>query len=441
KYNADILATNILLKRLPKDIYTLINQYTDAKDTWDNVKMLVEGSKLTKEDRKSQLYDDFEHFCQNKGETIHDYYVWFAKFINDIRNIKMTMSRMQLNSKFINNMLPERGRFVTTVKMNRGLRNSNYDRLYAYLKQHEQVQPALYNSHEIIKTNHVSTIVYNSEDTLEIAEITRKKINNKMKDPKCVKKKVNIASHDYSKENYLATYTPRRQLTLEQIFWPKDLLKMKVEALKETTASRPIKVLTVYPPNTPATLVSMLEAKVDQNVVNRKHDEIERKNLLIANDYLITDCLSKDVFYTTTDSVLTVSRFSDMHEEFNAIQKRIAELESKNSNLKNKIQNDDHDAHKENHKSNCATMPAVKSKVLATGDRLRLRNFVKKFIETVRFENDHFGAIMGYGDYMIGDSVISRVYYVEGLGHNMFSVGQYFDYDLEVAFRKHSCYV
>ncbi|PWA48044.1 hypothetical protein CTI12_AA423410 (mitochondrion) [Artemisia annua] len=44
-----------------------------------------------------------------------------------------------------------------------------------------------------------------------------------------------------------------------------------------------------------------------------------------------------------------------------------------------------------------------------TGDRSRLRNFVKKFIGTVRFGNDHFGAIMGYGDYVVGDSVISRV--------------------------------
>ncbi|GJR95099.1 retrovirus-related pol polyprotein from transposon TNT 1-94 [Tanacetum coccineum] len=50
-----------------------------------------------------------------------------------------------------------------------------------------------------------------------------------------------------------------------------------------------------------------------------------------------------------------------------------------------------------------------------TGDRSRLRNFIK-FIGTVRFGNDHFGAIMGYRDYVIGDSVISRVYYVEGLG-------------------------
>ncbi|GKA88965.1 hypothetical protein Tco_0810777 [Tanacetum coccineum] len=69
-YNADIRATNILLQGLPKDIYTLINHYTDAKDIWDNVKMLLEGSELTKEDRESQLYDDFEHFRpETKDET------------------------------------------------------------------------------------------------------------------------------------------------------------------------------------------------------------------------------------------------------------------------------------------------------------------------------------------------------------------------------------
>ncbi|GJU94905.1 retrovirus-related pol polyprotein from transposon TNT 1-94 [Tanacetum coccineum] len=58
------------------------------------------------------------------------------------------------------------------------------------------------------------------------------------------------------------------------------------------------------------------------------------------------------------------------------------------------------------------------------GNRSKLENFVEKFIRTVRFGNDHFGAIMGYGDYVIGDSVIFRVYYVEGLEHNLFSVGR-----------------
>nr|GEV84331.1 hypothetical protein [Tanacetum cinerariifolium] len=58
-----------------EDIYTLINHYTNAKYIWDNVKMLLEGFELTKEDRESQLYDDLEHFHHNKRETIYDYYV------------------------------------------------------------------------------------------------------------------------------------------------------------------------------------------------------------------------------------------------------------------------------------------------------------------------------------------------------------------------------
>ncbi|GKE20497.1 hypothetical protein Tco_1432009 [Tanacetum coccineum] len=137
RYKADICATNILLQGIPKDIYTLINHYTNAKYIWDNVKMILEGSELTKDDRESQLYDKFEHFRQNKGETIQGYYVRFTKLINDMRNIKMTMPMMQLNSKFVNNMLPEWSRFITEVKLNRGLKESNFDQLYAYLKQHE----------------------------------------------------------------------------------------------------------------------------------------------------------------------------------------------------------------------------------------------------------------------------------------------------------------
>ncbi|GJU14193.1 retrovirus-related pol polyprotein from transposon TNT 1-94 [Tanacetum coccineum] len=331
----------------------------------------------------------------------------------------------------------------------------------------------------------LNSIVHNSEDTLKIAEITRKKMNDKMKDPECVKKKVKIAPHDYLKENYLATFTPHKQLTPEQIFWSKDLIKMKAEALKEhTTASRPIKALTVYPPNTPATLVprvlptksqvkikifaliqlflefektckkritptgltegergfeqtkEYLEAEVDQNVVNRKHDEIERKNILIANDNLIVDCLSKDVFYIATNSELTVSRFTEMHVAHTVVQARCLELEAELSKLLDKVQKDDHTELVKRF-SNLEASPSVKN-VMRKVKQVWKPKQVKSYRSTVRFENDHFGDIMGYVDYVIGDSVIFTVYYVEGLRHNLFSIGQFCDSDLEVAFRKHS---
>ncbi|GJV45052.1 retrovirus-related pol polyprotein from transposon TNT 1-94 [Tanacetum coccineum] len=60
---------------------------------------------------------------------------------------------------------------------------------------------------------------------------------------------------------------------------------------------------------------------------------------------------------------------------------------------------------------------------------------------SVKFENDHMAKIMGYGDYQIGNVTISRVYYVEGLGHNLFSVGQFCDSNLKVAFRQHTCFI
>ncbi|GJW95155.1 retrovirus-related pol polyprotein from transposon TNT 1-94, partial [Tanacetum coccineum] len=70
-----------------------------------------------------------------------------------------------------------------------------------------------------------------------------------------------------------------------------------------------------------------------------------------------------------------------------------------------------------------------------------LCNFVDKFLGTVRFRNDQFAPILGYGDLIQGNVTIKRVYYVEGLNHNLFSVGQFCDADLEVAFRKSTCFV
>ncbi|GJZ33617.1 putative ribonuclease H-like domain-containing protein [Tanacetum coccineum] len=60
---------------------------------------------------------------------------------------------------------------------------------------------------------------------------------------------------------------------------------------------------------------------------------------------------------------------------------------------------------------------------------------------SVKFGNDHVVKILGYGDYQIGNVTISRVYYVEGLGHNLFSVGQFCDSNLEVSFRQHTCFI
>ncbi|GKD63323.1 retrovirus-related pol polyprotein from transposon TNT 1-94 [Tanacetum coccineum] len=76
-----------------------------------------------------------------------------------------------------------------------------------------------------------------------------------------------------------------------------------------------------------------------------------------------------------------------------------------------------------------------------TNNRSQLINFVNKFLGVVIFGNDHIAKIMDYEDYQMGNVTISRVYYVEGLGHNLFSMGQFCDFDLKVAFCKHTYFI
>nr|GEW66867.1 retrovirus-related Pol polyprotein from transposon TNT 1-94 [Tanacetum cinerariifolium] len=76
-----------------------------------------------------------------------------------------------------------------------------------------------------------------------------------------------------------------------------------------------------------------------------------------------------------------------------------------------------------------------------TGNLKLLINFVEKFLGTVKFGNDQIAPILGYGDLVQGAVTIKQVYYVKGLNHNLFSIGQFCDANLEVAFRKSTCYI
>ncbi|GJW50669.1 retrovirus-related pol polyprotein from transposon TNT 1-94, partial [Tanacetum coccineum] len=135
--DCDLKATNIVLQGLPPDVYALVNHHKVSKYIWDRVKMLMQGTSLSKQERECKLYDEFDKFSYVKGETLHQYYLWFAQLINDMNIIQMTMQPVQVNTKFLNSLLPEWGKFFTDVKLARDFHTSNYDKLYAYLEQHE----------------------------------------------------------------------------------------------------------------------------------------------------------------------------------------------------------------------------------------------------------------------------------------------------------------
>ncbi|GJX86512.1 hypothetical protein Tco_0337286 [Tanacetum coccineum] len=177
-----------------------------------------------------------------------------------------------------------------------------------------QVQSALYNRHEIVKTNHAPTIVHDSEDTSKIAEKTRKKMLKKIKSPLCVEKRVKIAPPDYSNENYLATFTPQRHLTPEQIFWSSDILIPK-----------PISEMMMYPPNTPANLVprvlpTKIQVKINISTLTQLFKEFDKTCKKRITPCGLTE--GERGFKQTNESNLTevIPNFKTLKEHFEGIQ-------------------------------------------------------------------------------------------------------------------------
>ncbi|GJY54488.1 hypothetical protein Tco_0446152 [Tanacetum coccineum] len=512
-----------------------IRLYCRGKENGVNILKLIDEGPFQMGTFRETLAEGNEG-ALHLGETIHNYYFRFAKLINDMQNIKMTMSRMQLNLKFVNNMLPEWGRLVTAVKLNRGLRDSNYDQLYAYLKQHEAhanenkmmldrftqhtmdhlalmsnnkgqgnnargagaggyggaqnrvgnanpgqarqikcyncngichiarnctqlkrpqnseyfkdkmllmqaqengvsldeeqllfivggqdkgvdedvdeqpVQDLALNVDKVFQANDCDAFDFDVDEapttqTMFMANLSSADPiyeeasssydsnilsevhdHDHYQDAVCEHHEVH-KMHDDVQPNYVvdlhANYTsdgnmisydqyvkdntvPVVQTNVSSV--PNDAYMMQLndiyepstqwltkgergfEQTKECYLTEVIPFFKTLKENFEGIqkvvtkeikemkdIFEELEAEVDQNVVNRKHDEIERKNLLIANDNLIVDCLSKEVFYIAKNSELNVSRFTEMHDAHTIVQARCLELEAELSELRDKV--------------------------------------------------------------------------------------------------------
>ncbi|GJX09853.1 hypothetical protein Tco_0199712 [Tanacetum coccineum] len=131
--DCDIKAINIILQGLPTEIYALVSQHRVAKDLWEKIKLLMQGTSLTKQERECKLYDEFDKFTYKKGESLHEYYLRFTLLLNDMNIYKMPLEQFQVNTKFLNTLPDEWSKFVTDVKLVKDLHTTNVDQLHAYL--------------------------------------------------------------------------------------------------------------------------------------------------------------------------------------------------------------------------------------------------------------------------------------------------------------------
>nr|GEZ00633.1 hypothetical protein [Tanacetum cinerariifolium] len=135
--DCDVKTTNIILQGLPPKVYALVTTHKVAKEFWERIQMLMQGTSLTKQERECKLYDEFDKFAYLKGETLRDFYLRFSLLLNDMNMYNMKLEQFQVNTKFLNTLPPEWSKFVTDVKLVRDLHTTNVDQLHAYLGQHE----------------------------------------------------------------------------------------------------------------------------------------------------------------------------------------------------------------------------------------------------------------------------------------------------------------
>nr|GEZ10246.1 hypothetical protein [Tanacetum cinerariifolium] len=103
--DCDVKATNIILQALLLEIYALVSTHKVAKDLWERIQMLMQGTS-TKQERECKLYDAFDKFAYQKGETLRDFYLRFSLLLNEMNVYNMKLEQFQVNTKFLNTLPP-----------------------------------------------------------------------------------------------------------------------------------------------------------------------------------------------------------------------------------------------------------------------------------------------------------------------------------------------
>nr|GFC69224.1 hypothetical protein [Tanacetum cinerariifolium] len=98
----------------------------------------MKGSDIGIQEKKAKLFNEWERFTSNEGESIESYYHRFLKLINDLKRNKHFPEKIASNLKFLNNLQPEWSRHVTIVHQTKDLHTSDYTQLYDFLKYNQK---------------------------------------------------------------------------------------------------------------------------------------------------------------------------------------------------------------------------------------------------------------------------------------------------------------
>ncbi|GJT13485.1 retrovirus-related pol polyprotein from transposon TNT 1-94 [Tanacetum coccineum] len=306
-----------------------------------------------------------------------------------------------------------------------------------YLKKAQQLEPKLYDGNVINST--CAIVIPDSEETLMLAE-----------------------------ENFEKRFVPQTGLSAEQAFWSQNFMNYS----DPNPSCRPTKV------EVPKELPKF--SKINTSLKKLKHHlagfdmvvkEKTTATAITEGSWGSYTTLEKYCISLEVDTQLNQENFQrdnsvsnqsapnfDQYFKLNELKAQSKEKDTVIRKLKERIKSFSGNMNEDKVKKDIEEIETInieldhkiiKSYLLTTRRTSNILGSIVLYVPsssldelgTVKFGNDHVTKILGYGDYQIGNVTILRVYYVEGLGHNLFSIGQFYDSNLEVAFRRHTCFI
>nr|GEV69739.1 uncharacterized mitochondrial protein AtMg00810-like [Tanacetum cinerariifolium] len=113
--DCDVKPTNVILQGLPPEVYAFFSNHRIAKELWERIQLLLQGTSLTKQERECKLYDEFDKFAYKKGETLRDFYLRFSLLLNDMNIYNVKLEQFQDELAFLADLRITEGQVTQTV--------------------------------------------------------------------------------------------------------------------------------------------------------------------------------------------------------------------------------------------------------------------------------------------------------------------------------------
>ncbi|GJW97239.1 retrovirus-related pol polyprotein from transposon TNT 1-94 [Tanacetum coccineum] len=325
--------------------------------------------------------------------------------------------------------------------------NYGFDAIQEWKAQ--RIKPTLYDG-IMISNKHVAMPVIDDDETLILEENSRSKLSEKTKDPEVINKNISYKPIDYEKlnrlfEDFRKRFTPHQEMDAEQAFWfrisnstieSSNLSHVKVKFQWELPSAKKVAVSTQNKARIEHSLLNANSEPICATCKKSMFDGVHDKCLLDFVENVNSRAKSakkykKQNIWKPTGHVFTEVglKWKPTGRTFTIVGKScpLTRITSTNVVPPKKPTSYSIETHKP--ELNVYSRKSKNVKNVGCPDC------------TVRFGKDNIVRIIGYGDYQLENVTISRVYYVEGLGHNLFPVGQFCDADIKVAFQKNTFFI